>query len=118
VRLSFRLTTKHASMTSRRTLLQWIATAISERCSVAGDQETRGADGQARGPLPKEGDVGPTKTLLTTQAFDEVCLLSNYRSDWSPLVSSIGWPPTPKLSPSSWKNLPDYDAIFRLPTPS
>ena len=34
------------------------------------------------GVLPKDGDLGPTKTLLTTQKFDEVRLLSNYSAEW------------------------------------
>jgi len=35
------------------------------------------------GAIHKPPDVGPTKTLLSTQAFDEVRLLSNYPDEWN-----------------------------------
>jgi hypothetical protein len=41
------------------------------------------------GALPKDGDLGPTKTLLTTQTFDEVRLLSNYSAEWGKWF--VGW---------------------------
>ena len=34
---------------------------------------------------PRSGGLGPTKTLLTTQTFDEVRLLSNYPAEWNKL---------------------------------
>jgi len=35
------------------------------------------------GEALKPSDLGPTKTLLTTQTFDKILLLSNYPAEWN-----------------------------------
>ena len=44
------------------------------------------------GELPKAGDQGPTKTLLDTQEFDEIRLLSNYMRGLEQTLPFVDWP--------------------------
>ena len=63
-------------MAKRRVLVQWIGhsdlRAMAKSLSAAQRDEIIK---YTKGELPKEGDVGPVKTLLQTQEFDEVLLL-------------------------------------------
>lgn len=77
---------------SKRVLVQWIG--HTDLRAMAVDQP---ATAQKKimeklgGQLPKEGNVGPIRTLLETQDFDEVRLLSNYQADWNKrFVSWLG----------------------------
>ena len=70
-------------MTKRRVLLQWIGhsdlRALAASLTASKQQPLLAKLG---GTLPRAGDLGPTKTLLTTQTFDEIRLLSNYPAEW------------------------------------
>ncbi len=70
-------------MAQRKVLLQWIGHS-DLRAMAASLTATRreGLMTKLGGVPPKDGDLGPTKTLLTTQTFDEVRLLSNYSAEW------------------------------------
>ena len=79
-------------MPKRRVLLQWIghtdlrAMAVDQRAAAQKKIMER-----LGGQMPKEGNVGPIKTLLQTQNFDEVRFLSNYQADWNKrFVSWLG----------------------------
>ena len=75
---------KHPPLSKRKTLVQWIG--HSDLRAMAGSLSASRRDtliAKLGGPLPKAGDQGPTRTLLNTQPFDEVHLISNYRSDWN-----------------------------------
>lgn len=62
---------------------------------------------------PREGDLGPIKTLLTTQEFDEVRLLSNYPADWNELYCK--WLETEAVVvPAKLEKPTDYQAIFEI----
>ena len=67
-------------MPKRRVVLQWIG--HSDLRAMAASLPATQRDEimqQLKGERPKQGDRGPIKTLLETQAFDEVRMLSNYK---------------------------------------
>ena len=71
-------------MAKQKILVQWIG--HSDLRAMAAAQPAAKRDeilARVGGTLPKPGDLGPTKTLLSTKGFDEVRLLSNYSADWS-----------------------------------
>ncbi|NUQ62919.1 MAG: hypothetical protein HUU20_10540, partial [Pirellulales bacterium] len=77
-------------MTKTRLLLQWIG--HSDLRAMAGslpEGQREAVLAEIRGPLPESGDLGSTRTLVETQAFDEIYLLSNYRTEWNNLY--LGW---------------------------
>ena len=65
------------------------------------------------GELPKAGDQGPTKTLLDTQEFDEIRLLSNYSADWNKRFHSWIGRKAELVSVELTKPT-DYQGIFRI----
>lgn len=69
-------------LAKRKVLLQWIGHS-DLRAMAAWLTATRRETLMAKlgGILPKDGDLGPTKTLLTTQTFDELRLLSNFSAE-------------------------------------
>ena len=79
-------------MPKRRVLVQWIG--HTDLRSMAVDQPAAAQKKimeRLGGQMPKEGNVGPIKTLLQTQNFDEVRFLSNYQADWNKrFVSWLG----------------------------
>lgn len=71
-------------MAKQRVLLQWIG--HSDLRAMAASLPMTQRDEimkQVKGEVPKEGDLGPIKTLLQTQTFDEVRMLSNYKMEWN-----------------------------------
>lgn len=71
-------------MAKKRVLVQWIG--HSDLRAMAVDQpEAKKAEIMAvvKGRTPEKGNVGPARTLLDREAFDEVILLSNYEPDWN-----------------------------------
>ena len=67
---------------TKRILLQWIG-HTDLRCLAADSSSARQKKIQevAYGNLPPKGALGPTKTLLTQQKFDEVRILTNYSDE-------------------------------------
>jgi len=64
-----------------------------------------------RGDRPKDGDLGPIKTLVTTQHFDEIQLLSNYPSTWGKKYAN--WLGSKcQLVPVKLEKPTEYKAIF------
>jgi len=71
-------------MARKRTLIQWIG--HSDLRALAADSSPSRRDklmAHLGGKLPNSGDLGPTKTLLKTQSFDEVRLLTNYPTEFN-----------------------------------
>ena len=103
-----------ASMPNKRLLLQWIGHSDLRAMAIslpAAQREEILAE--VKGPVPQSGDVGPTKTLLDTQSFDEICLLSNYRAEWNKLY--LDWlGGKAKLVRVDLKKPTDYVSIFRI----
>ena len=66
-------------MAKERVVVQWIGhsdlRALAASLPAAQREEILH---RIKGEASKDGDVGPIKTLLNTQEFDEVRLLSNY----------------------------------------
>ncbi|MCB9922566.1 MAG: sigma 54-interacting transcriptional regulator [Planctomycetaceae bacterium] len=101
-------------MGKRRILVQWIGhsdlRAMAATLPAAKRTEILN---KLKGPQPQEGDRGPTKTLLETQDFDEVRLLSNYAADWNKqFLSWLGG--KAHLVKVTLKKPTDYAAIFKI----
>ena len=101
-------------MTGKRFLVQWIGhsdlRAMSESLPPAQRDEIMQV---VKGERPKQGDLGPVKTLLSTQQFDEVRLLSNYPSAWN--RKYVAWLGTKaEVIPADLKKPTDYTAIFQI----
>ena len=63
---------------------------------------------------PRSGDLGPTKTLLATQTFDEIRLLSNYPAGWNKLFAKWLECKNVTIVPVELGKPTDYNAIFEL----
>jgi DNA-binding NtrC family response regulator len=101
-------------MAKRKVLLQWIGHS-DLRAMAASLTATRREALMAKlgGVLPKDGDLGPTKTLLTTQTFDEIRLLSNYPAEWGKwFVTWLGV--KADLVQVALDKPTDYAAIYRI----
>ena len=101
-------------MTKRKVLLQWIGHSDLRAMAASLTAARREAlMAKLGGVLPKDGDFGPTKTLLTTQTFDEVRLLSNYSAEWGKwFVAWLGV--KAELVQVALDKPTDYAAIYRI----
>ncbi len=101
-------------MTKRKVLLQWIGHSDLRAMAASLTAPRREAlMAKLGGVLPKDGDLGPTKTLLTTQSFDEVRLLSNYSAEWGKwFVAWLGV--KAELIQVALDKPTDYAAIYRI----
>ncbi len=101
-------------MTKHKVLLQWIG--HSDLRAMAASLPAAPRDEimkHVKGELPKKGDCGPIKTLLLTQSFDEVRLLSNYAATWNKkFVSWLGT--TAEVVSADLRKPTDYQAIFKI----
>ncbi len=101
-------------MARRRIVLQWVG--HSDLRAMAASLPAVQRDEimeKLKGELPREGDLGPTKTLLSTQTFDEIRLLSNYAANWNKeYLSWLGV--KAKLVPVGLKKPTDYASIFEI----
>ena len=71
-------------MKSRTVLLQWIGHSdLRAMAATLPTVKQRQLLDRIGGGASQAGDLGPTKTLLTTQDFNEVRLLSNYPQEWN-----------------------------------
>jgi DNA-binding NtrC family response regulator len=100
-------------MPKRRVVVQWIG--HSDLRAMAASLPAAQRDEimrHVKGELPKQADGGPIKTLLLTQSFDEVRLLSNYAATWNKRY--VSWLGTKAEVVSVELTKPtDYQAIFR-----
>jgi hypothetical protein len=68
----------------KRVLVQWIG--HSDLRAMAVDQpeaKQKEIMSVVGGRIPEKENVGPARTLLDRETFDEVILLSNYEPDWN-----------------------------------
>jgi DNA-binding NtrC family response regulator len=101
-------------MTRRKILIQWIghsdlrslaANSSASRCKKIMDF--------VRGKTPGKDDLGPTKTLLNTQSFDEVRLLTNYPKEFNKwLAAWLGG--NPQVVEVNLDKPTDYATIFEI----
>ena len=71
-------------MPRQKVLVQWIG--HSDLRALAADSPQARSNkimAEIGGALPRAGDRGPTKTLLDTQHFDSIRLLTNYRREFN-----------------------------------
>jgi len=101
-------------MPRKKVLIQWIGhsdlRALAANSSKSRCEKLMSALG---GKLPKENDLGPTKTLIKTQNFDEIRLLTNYSSEFNGWFAS--WLKVkPKICEVALDKPTDYAAIFEI----
>jgi DNA-binding NtrC family response regulator len=101
-------------MAKKRVLVQWIGHSDLRAMAASLPAAQRDEILQhVKGAVPKEGDIGPIKTLLNTQEFDEVRLLSNYPAAWNKkFVAWLGV--KAELVAVELKKPTDYKAIFPI----
>lgn len=101
-------------MPRHKVLTQWIG--HSDLRAMAASLPPAQRDeimGHVKGEAPKEGDLGPIKTLLSTQEFAEVRLLSNYPVAWNKkFVAWLG--AKAEVVAVDLKKPTDYKAIFPI----
>jgi hypothetical protein len=101
-------------MTKDRVLVQWIGhsdlRAMAASLPVAEREEFSSHLG---GRNSESGNDGPTKTLLQTQRFEEVHLLSNYPERWN--QKFVQWlDKDAKIVTVDLQKPTDYSAIFKI----
>lgn len=101
-------------MAKRKLLLQWIGhsdlRAMAPSLPATKQKKILGEINE--GPQ-KSNDQGPTKTLLSSQSFDEVRLLSNYDKQWNSWF--LKWLKTPAHIMAVQLDKPtDYESIFKI----
>lgn len=101
-------------MAKRKVLLQWIGHSDLRAMAASLPEADRDEImNQVKGERAKQGDLGPIKTLITTQQFDEVRLLSNYQTSWNKkYVSWLGI--KAEIVPVDLRKPTDYKAIFQI----
>ena len=98
----------------KRVLVQWIGLSDLRAMAATLPPTKRKQIMERIGGSPsREGDLGPTKTFLTNQKFDEVRLFSNYESSWNKWFEK--WLKTPvTIIPVDLENPTDYAAITEI----
>ncbi len=99
-------------MAKRRLLICWIGHNDLRPMAIEQPESVREEIlEKVRGERPAKGEVGPIKTLLNAESFDEVYLLSDYPPDWTKrYVKWLGVPAeTSRLNPQTPT---DYKSIF------
>ncbi len=101
-------------MSRRKVLVQWIG--HSDLRALAANSSKPRCDRimvAVGGRLPPKGDLGPTKTLIDTQQFDDVMLLTNYESEFNAWFAD--WLAIrPTIIETDLEKPTDYDGIFRI----
>ncbi len=101
-------------MAMKRVVVQWIGHSDLRALAASLPAAQRDEIMQhVKGEPAREGDVGPIKTLLNTQGFDEVRLLSNYPAAWNKrFVAWLGV--KAEVVAVELKKPTDYKAIFPI----
>lgn len=101
-------------MSRRRVLLQWIGhsdfRALAETLSPKRQKQIHAAIHKDHSP---NHSLGPTRTLLAAEKFDEVVLLSNYPENWNKWFQAWLEVPT-KIVPVDLPSPTDYFGIFQI----
>ena len=102
-------------MKSRTVLLQWIGHSdLRAMAATLPSVKQRQLLDRIGGDASPAGDHGPTKTLLTTQDFDEVRLLSNYPQEWNQWYLKWLDVKSTVVIPVELPKPTDYVAIYRI----
>src|SRR5438093_3509702 len=102
-------------MKSRTVLLQWIGHSdLRAMAATLPSVKQRQLLDRVGGDASQAGDHGPTKTLLTTQDFDEVRLLSNYPKEWNQWYLKWLDVKSAVVIPVELPKPTDYVAIYRI----
>jgi DNA-binding NtrC family response regulator len=101
-------------MSRQKILVQWIGHSdLRALAASLPDAQRDEIIAQIKGEPAKAGDLGPIKTLLSTQQFDEIQLLSNYPPAWNKkFVAWLG--SRAQVIPTDLKKPTDYAAIFQI----
>jgi DNA-binding NtrC family response regulator len=101
-------------MATRRVLVQWLGHSdLRAMCAGLTPAQRDEVLGQIKGTPPASGDLGPIQTLLNTQSFDEVRILSNYPARWNAWYRK--WLNRPaEIVPVTLAKPTDYTALFPL----
>ncbi len=102
-------------MKTRTVLLQWIGHSdLRAMAATLPDVKRRQLLDRIGGDASAMGDNGPTKTLLTTQEFDEIRLLSNYPKEWNKWYLAWLGMKSATIIPVELLKPTDYVAIYRI----
>ncbi len=102
-------------MKSRTVLLQWIGHSdLRAMAATLPSGKQRQLLDRIGGDASQASDLGPTKTLLTTQDFDEVRLLSNYPQEWNQWYLKWLDVKSAVVIPVELPKPTDYGAIYRI----
>jgi len=98
----------------KKVLIQWIGHSdLRAMAASLSPAKQKTIVDSIKGPPPTAGDNGPTKTLLSSNSFDDVYLLSNYDSDWNKWFQ--GWLGTKTtVVPVKLGNPTEYSRIFEI----
>jgi DNA-binding NtrC family response regulator len=101
-------------MVKRKVLVQWIGHSDLRAlaASLPSTKQKKILD-VIKGEAARDGDIGPTRTLLSAQQFGEVRLLSNYDKDWNKWFQAWLKIPTTMIEVELEKPT-DYTGIFQI----
>ena len=101
-------------MVRKRVLVQWIGHSDLRAMAASLSSAERGELMQLlKGQLPDVGMVGPTATLIRSQSFDEIRLLTNYPEKWNTRYEE--WLGVPVgMVPVTLEKPTDYAAILAV----
>ncbi|MBL8854470.1 MAG: hypothetical protein JNK57_10930 [Planctomycetaceae bacterium] len=101
-------------MSQKKILVQWIGHADLRALATNSSANRRDQLlGFLAGKAPPTHDLGPTKTLLATQRFDEIRLLTNYPHDFNLWFAKwLGG--SPVVREVTLNKPTDYAAIFQI----
>lgn len=101
-------------MAKKRVLVQWIGHSDLRALAAASSASRSKKILEAIRSGPSEsGDLGPTKTLLNLQKFDEVRLLTNYTPEINKWFASWAGQ-SPVMVEVNLQKPTDYEAIYRI----
>src|SRR5579863_150948 len=101
-------------MPKKRVLVKWIGHSDLRAMAASLPAAQRDEIMQhVKGEVPRQGDLGPIKTLLNTRDFDEVRFLTNYPVAWNKkFVAWLGV--KAEFVAVDLKKPTDYKAIFPI----